>query len=323
MEKYKETESKGEKKMRGKYLNPKADLIFKMVFGEHPDLVMSLLNALLPLPDDGQIESVEYLTPEMVPDNPAKKDSIVDVRCKDQQGRQFIVEMQLYWNEEFKRRVLLNASKAIVRQLDKGQDYSLIQPVYCLSLVNDKAFDYETDEFYHDYAIVDVEHTDRHIEGLRLVFVELPKFKPQSIAEKKMAVLWLRFLTEIAEDTVEAPAELLENEATRKALGLVEKSAMTEGQLYAYEKFWLAVVDERILREAAAKKGYNEGMEKGYNEGMEKGLAEGMQKGVQKGMQKGMQKGIYTVARNMKQMGLSLEDITKATGLSEKEIAEL
>ena len=327
MEKYKETESKGEKKMRGKYLNPKADLIFKMVFGEHPDLVMSLLNALLPLPDDGQIESVEYLTPEMVPDNPAKKDSVVDVRCKDQQGRQFIVEMQLYWNEEFKRRVLLNASKAIVRQLDKGQDYSLIQPVYCLSLVNDKAFDYETDEFYHDYAIVDVEHTDRHIEGLRLVFVELPKFKPQSIAEKKMAVLWLRFLTEIAEDTVEAPAELLENEATRKALGLVEKSAMTEGQLYAYEKFWLAVVDERILREAAAKKGYNEGMEKGYNEGMEKGLAEGMQKGmqkgVQKGMQKGMQKGIYTVARNMKQMGLSLEDITKATGLSEKEIAEL
>ena len=327
MEKYKETESKGEKKMRGKYLNPKADLIFKMVFGEHPDLVMSLLNALLPLPDDGQIESVEYLTPEMVPDNPAKKDSVVDVRCKDQQGRQFIVEMQLYWNEEFKRRVLLNASKAIVRQLDKGQDYSLIQPVYCLSLVNDKAFDYETDEFYHDYAIVDVEHTDRHIEGLRLVFVELPKFKPQSIAEKKMAVLWLRFLTEIAEDTVEAPAELLENEATRKALGLVEKSAMTEGQLYAYEKFWLAVVDERILREAAAKKGYNEGMEKGYNEGMEKGYNEGMEKGLaegmQKGVQKGMQKGIYTVARNMKQMGLSLEDITKATGLSEKEIAEL
>ena len=270
---------KSEATMRGKYLNPKADMTFKLVFGEHPDLVMSLLNALLPLPDDGQIESVEYLTPEMVPDNPAKKDSIVDVRCKDQQGRQFIVEMQLYWNEEFKRRVLLNASKAIVRQLDKGQDYSLIQPVYCLSLVNDKAFDYETDEFYHDYAIVDVEHTDRHIEGLRLVFVELPKFKPQSIAEKKMAVLWLR--------------------ATRKALGLVEKSAMTEGQLYAYEKFWLAVVDERILREAAAKKGYNEGM------------------------QDGMQKGIYTVARNMKQMGLSISDIVKATGLSEKEISIL
>ena len=123
-----------------------------------------------------------------------------------------------------------------------------------------------------------------------------------------MAVLWLRFLTEIAEDTVEAPAELLENEATRKALGLVEKSAMTEGQLYAYEKFWLAVVDERILREAATKKGYNEGMQKGIQEGM------------QKGIQEGMQKGIYTVAHNMKQMGISIADIAKATGLSEEEI---
>jgi len=313
--------------MKGKYLNPKADLIFKLVFGEHPDLVMSLLNALLPLPADGQIESVEYLTPEMVPENPAKKDSIVDVRCKDQQGRHFIVEMQLYWNEEFKRRVLLNASKAIVRQLNEGENYSLIQPVYCLSLVNDKAFDYETDEFYHDYAIVDVEHTDRHIDGLRLVFVELPKFKPQSISEKKMAVLWLRFLTEIAESTVEAPKELLENEATRKALKLVEKSAMTEGQLYAYEKFWMAVVDERILREAATKKGYNEGMQKGIEEGMQKGIKEGikegMQKGIKEGMQKGIKEGLYLVARNMKQMGLPIADIAKATGLSEKEIAEL
>jgi hypothetical protein len=36
----------------GKYLNPKADLTFKKIFGEHPRLVISLLNALLPLQDD-------------------------------------------------------------------------------------------------------------------------------------------------------------------------------------------------------------------------------------------------------------------------------
>lgn len=39
-------------------------------------------------------------------------------------------------------------------------------------------------------------YTDKLIEGFHIVFVELPKFKPQSIAEHKMAVLWLRFLTE-------------------------------------------------------------------------------------------------------------------------------
>jgi len=236
-----------------KYLNPKADLTFKLVFGEHPDLVMSLLNALLPLADDEQITHVEYITPEMVPENPAKKNSVVDVRCFDQMGRQFIVEMQMEWNESFKNRVVLNASKAVVRQLKKNEDFKLVHPVYSLNLINDVGFDAGPDEFYHDYAIVNVEHTDRIIEGLRFVFIELPKFKPKTIVEKKMAVLWLRFLTEISEQTKEAPAELLENAEISKALSIVEKSAFNDAQLYAYEQFWDAVYVEKALIEG----GYN------------------------------------------------------------------
>jgi predicted transposase/invertase (TIGR01784 family) len=231
--------------MTGKYLDPKADITFKRIFGEHPDLVMSLLNALLPLDEGQQIEGVDYLTPEMVPDNPIKKNSIVDVRCRDTQGRQFIVEMQMNWNDEFKKRIVLNASKAVVRQLEKGEDYSLIQPVYALSFINNSGFVSAPDEFYHDYAVVDVAHSDRIIEGLRFVFVELPKFKPQTIKEKKMAVLWLRFLTEINSETKVAPAELLENSETSKALAIVEAAAYTDSQLYAYDLFWDAVSTEK------------------------------------------------------------------------------
>ncbi len=36
------------------------------------------------------------------------------------------------------------------------------------------------------YVIVNVEHTDRIIEGLRFVFIELPKFKPKTIVEKSV-----------------------------------------------------------------------------------------------------------------------------------------
>ena len=282
--------------MSGKYLDPKADLTFKLVFGEHPDLVMSLLNALLPLDEDGQITNVEYWPSELVPDNPGKKDSVVDVRCTDQRGRQFIVEMQLYWNEFFQQRVLLNASKAVVRQLDKGMNYKLIQPVYCLNLVNDIGFESDPDEFYHDYAIVNVEHSDRIIEGLRFVYVELPKFKPKTIAEKKMAVLWLRFLTEINLTTENAPAELLENELTKKALSIVERSAMSEAQLNTYEKYWMNLTDEEGI--ALAR----------YNRGVKDGMAQGEQKKA------------MSVARNLKLMNLSVADIAKATGLTEEDI---
>lgn len=301
--------------MAGKYLDPKADLTFKLVFGEHKDLVMSLLNALLPLEPDGQITSVEYLPTELVPENPGKKDSVVDVRCEDQQGRQFIVEMQMYWNQYFKSRVLLNASKAVVKQLKDGEGYNLIQPVYCLNLINDIGFESEPEEFYHDYAIVNVAHSDRIIEGLRFVFVELPKFRPESIAEKKMAVLWLRFLTEINRKTDEAPAELLENEATRKALSLVEKSAMTEAQLHAYDKFWMAVTDEAGFLEARYHRGMTEGLEKGRAEGMEKGRAEGRAEGVAKANREH--------ACKMKALNMPDEMISQITGLSMEEIEKL
>ena len=69
--------------MKGKYLNPKADLTFRKVFGEHEDLVMSLLNALLPLDEGKQIEHVEYLTLEMVPENPGKKNCTIFVNTRE------------------------------------------------------------------------------------------------------------------------------------------------------------------------------------------------------------------------------------------------
>ena len=64
-----------------RYLDPKIDLAFKRVFGEHANLLKSFLNALLPLPAGGQIDSLEYLTPEQAPDIPGLfRHSIVDVK---------------------------------------------------------------------------------------------------------------------------------------------------------------------------------------------------------------------------------------------------
>ena len=230
-----------------KYLDPKADLTFKKVFGEHPELVKSLLNALLPFKsEEEEITSVTYLTPEMVPQTPTRKYSIVDVGCEDAQGRQFIVEMQMVWSAEFKQRVLFNASKAYVKQLNRGEDYSLLKPVYSLNLVNE-VFEPELDDYYHYYHLVHEEHTEKVIDGLHLVFVELPKFTPHTFTEKKMQVLWLRYLTEIDEKTKEVPAELLANPEIAKAVSEIEESAYTEEELLGYDEFWDMVSVEKTL----------------------------------------------------------------------------
>ena len=309
-----------------RYLDPKADLTFKRVFGEHPDLVMSFLNALLPLPEGQEIREIEYLPAEMVPDNPLRKNSIVDVRCRDAVGRLFIVEMQMIWSPEFRQRVLFNASKAYVRQIGSGQEYELLQPVYSLNLVNE-VFEPELEGYYHYYQLVHMEHTEKVIEGLHLIFVELPKFNPHTYSEKRMQVLWMRYLTEINDNTREVSPELLANPEVKKAVTVLEESAFTEAQLLGYEKFWDIISVEKTLYNSAIRKGMArgiaEGMAQGMAEGMEKGMAEGMEKGKEKGKEEGIKEGKLAIARQMKADGLLAETIVRYTGLPAEEIEQL
>lgn len=281
-----------------KYLNPKADLTFKKVFGQHPDLVISFLNALLPLDGPGEeITHVEYLDPELVPQNPLRKDSIVDVRCRDQRGRQFIVEMQMMWTSAYKQRVLFNASKAYVSQLDKGGDYDALHPVYSLNLVNDTFSDSES--YYHDYRIVESAETKEVIEGLRFVFIELPKFTPKNYGDKKMQVLWLRFLTEIDEKTRKVPDELLDNPDINKAVEQLEESAFSDAQLLGYDRFWDMVSTARTQISSSKRDGFKEGMEQGREQERVK------------------------IARGMKAAGMAADVISRITGLDEGEIAAM
>lgn len=277
-----------------RYLDPKADLTFKKVFGEHPDLVISFLNVLLPFEKEEEyITEVKYLPSELVPDNPIRKDSIVDVRCKDKCGRQFLVEMRMVWSPEFKQRVLFNASKAYVRQIEKGKEYELLQLVFSLNLVNDI---FEADlpkEYYHYYRLVHVEHTEKVIEGLHLVFVELPKFNPKTFSPKRMHVLWLRYLTEISDNSTEVSEELLESSDIKKAVDQLELSAFSDEQLAAYEKFWDIVRVKRALLKNAERKGMAQGIE----QDMEKVRAKEKRNTTK--MKKGKHLPIEIIAENM------------------------
>lgn len=293
-----------------RYLDPKADLPFKKVFGEHHDLVISFLNALLPFESaEEEIKSVEYLAPELVPNNPLWKDSVVDVRCRDGRGRQFIVEMQMMWTSEYKQRVLFNASKAYVRQLERGRNFSMLQPVYSLNMVNDTFSDSE--DYYHDYRIVESADTKQVIEGLRFIFIELPKFTPKNFSEKKMKVLWLRYLTEIDEKTRKVSPDLTGNPEIGKAIEQIEEAAFTDDELYIYDRFWDMVSTAKMQITSSRK------------DGMRKGLKEGMEKGMEKGIEKGIGEERIRTARKMKAEGLGTDMITKITGLTPNDIDAL
>ncbi len=86
---------------------------------------------------------------------------------------------------------------------------------------------------------------------------------------------------------------------------------------------FLGEYDQNIALEVAREESYDRGVMEGRQEGILEGRQEGRQEGKLEGRLEGRQEGIRSVAKNFLSMGLPIQDVAKATGLSREEIASL
>jgi predicted transposase/invertase (TIGR01784 family) len=199
--------------------------------------------------------------------------------------------MQVEWIPEFMQRMLFNTSTAYVQQLPRGMEYHLLQPVYGVALLASDFDKDNTDQWYHHYKMVNVKDTNKTIEGLQLVFIELNKFKSNRLHDRTLQNLWLRFMSEIDEHTIKIPEEILAVDEIQEAAALLQESAYTPGQLQYYQEYWDVVSTERTMMVSKFKAGKAEGL----SEGIKKGKAE--------------------VARALLKEGMTLQTVAKVTGM--------
>ena len=96
-----------------------------------------------------------------------------------------------------------------------------------------------------------------------------------------------------------------------------------EERYISFEASKMAYRDIKNSVDTAKREGIAEGMEKGMKQGMEKGMKQGMEKGMKQGMEKGMKQGMEKgkheanteTAQRLLAMGLSAEQVSKATQL--------
>jgi hypothetical protein len=79
------------------------------------------------------------------------------------------------------------------------------------------------------------------------MFVEIPKFKPANYNEKRLQVLWLRYLSEIKNATETISPELFEVQEIREAIELLQESAYSKSEMATYDKYWNSISVERTL----------------------------------------------------------------------------
>lgn len=298
-----------------KYFSPVTDITFRKVFGENIDLTASLLNAFLPLGEGRVITDLKYVTHELMPETPTRKNSLVDVRCEDSDGRTFLVEMQINWDTDFLQRVVFNTSKAYVKQLDRGKKFELLQPVYSLNFVNGDLHK-GLSEWYHPYQLVHLYHTNRVIEGLKIVFAEMEKYQKLPAKGNSKMDLWMRFFTEMTEKTRRPAPELLADPDVAKAIELLEIINYTEAEMEQYERYWDSVSVEATWKHIGHREGLKEGIEQGIEQGFEQGIEQGIERGIERGRAERDRQIVLSLLEN----GFDIATIKKVTGLSEAEI---
>lgn len=105
---------------------------------------------------------------------------------------------------------------------------------------------------------------------------------------------------------------------------MVEKYIYTDKEeLKLYEDSVNAYRDIVNAIRTAEKKKFAEGHAEGMAEGMAKGKAEGMAEGIAEGMAKGEKAAKVKIAANLLSLGVPMETIMQASGLSEEEIKSI
>ena len=318
----------------GKFINPFTDVGFKRIFGQeiNKDLLIDFLNALLE--GERQVKDITFLDKEQLPVFEDDRKLIYDVYCTDENGEQFIVEMQNQSHLNFRSRTVYYLSQAVARQGEKGSRWMYdLKAVYGVFFLNFPMPGTKAHKLRTDIVLSDRDTHELFSDKMRYIFIELPSFAKEEEECANDFERWIYVLKNM--DTLKRMPFRARKSVFEKLEEVVTLSSLTRAEREKYDES-LKTYRDRLAELAFAQQegrekgraegraeGLAEGMEKGLAKGMEKGLAEGMEKGLAEGMEKGYEKAQLKNARSMKAAGISPELIVQITGLTPEAIAEL
>ncbi|BFD47305.1 MAG: Rpn family recombination-promoting nuclease/putative transposase [Wolbachia endosymbiont of Sergentomyia squamirostris] len=160
-----------------KFLDPKNNYAFRRIFGteKNKDILIHFLNDILGRTGEAKIEEVTFLSPILDPEIAAKKESIVDVLCRDSTGIRFICEMQVARTSGFEKRAQFYASKAYSSQAGVGDQYQNLKEVIFIAITDFILFPNKS-AYKSDHVILDKKTFEHDLKDFSFTFIELPKF---------------------------------------------------------------------------------------------------------------------------------------------------
>lgn len=312
------------------YADPTLDTAFKQLMWKKDSdpVALSFINTFVP---DLQVQSLEFIesAPLALPalKHRGKKQTFMDFHVRSKDGHRYIVEMQPKRHVLFDERALFYACSVYARQLDE-QDftdegwYKLLKPVIAIQIVDydsnrARGLTAKTDDgaLVDDTLIQRVQNhplppgqaekhyrmTDKYsgqiIDYLEMIQIELPRYDvdplPKAGSKSSDKDWWIRILKDVMNYT-EDQCELVQKQAPNFVLEALERLKMSK---------WNPQMIQEYKDDIFRKEDYSTVLQVERKEGKAEALEE--------------------VAKNLLQNGMSVKDVARNTGLSEKQIKAL
>ncbi|MEE1386561.1 MAG: Rpn family recombination-promoting nuclease/putative transposase [Prevotella sp.] len=264
----------------------------------------------------------------------------VDILAEDEDGELIIIEIQNSHEITYFHRMLYGVSKAITEYIDKGDSYDKVRKIYSINIVyfelgqgKDYVYHGKT-EFKglhapHDLLKLSAKQSEKF---LGISESKLEKRKDAGELFPEYYILRVNDFDKIATTPLDEWIEFLKTgkiDDNTKAAGLAEArkqlrvDSLPDNERRAYERYMESVRHMRSLFDTSHDDGYTEGHAEGRAAGLVEGRAVGLVEGRAAGLVEGRAERSLEIARQLKAMGMSKEQIMQATGLQESDIQHL
>jgi len=280
--------------------------------------------------------------------NEYDKSNRVDILVEADDSEIVIIELQYDSENDYFQRMLYGVSKSITDYMHIGIPYGEVRKVYSVNIVY---FDLGQGDDYVYHGITGFTGLHTKTE-LQLTAKQKELYGKTVVSElyPEYYIIKVRGFDDIARDTLDEWIYYFKNNRIRDdftAQGIDRaREVLSFDKLTDSEKrlFWRNVEERRIKdseintallegedkgkaigREEGLEEGKMIGLEEGKTIGLEEGktigLEEGKTIGLEEGIVIGEQKKSLTIAQNLLKMGISIEKVSDATGIS-KEILQ-
>uniref|UniRef100_UPI00292F18A8 Rpn family recombination-promoting nuclease/putative transposase n=1 Tax=Pedobacter heparinus TaxID=984 RepID=UPI00292F18A8 len=244
------------------------------------------------------VVDIRYSPTEHAGEDAKEKKVLFDLTCTGADGETFIIEMQRADQEFFRDRCVFYMSRLISAQLPRGTanwDVPL-KEVYLIGIMEFQ-FNNINSNYLHNIALMNKDTGKVFYKGMGYKFLELPNFDKKEGDLVTELDKWFYLLKNLSH--LDKIPDFLDKRVFQKIFKIAEMSKMTKEERELYHS------------DVKAKSDWNAGIR--YAE----------KKAEEKGVEKGKLEEKIEIAKSLKDEGLSIELISKTTGLPIEEIEKL